>query len=122
MAHILVVDDEYLICNLIKEVLAVDGHTVDTAGDGAEAVAAARKKQYDLVIMDRNMPRTDGIAALTVMRHDSKLKNLKVIMCTSSSVTKELDEAFRAGAKGYILKPINLDALLTKVHSMLGQH
>jgi DNA-binding response OmpR family regulator len=121
MACILVVDDDFVVLNFIQDVLAADGHTVDIASDGDDAVAAARKKPYDLVILDRNMPRTDGIAALTIMRRDAKLKNLKVIMCTSSSVTKEVDEAFSAGANGYILKPINLQALLTKVHNMLGQ-
>ena len=121
MARILVVDDEPSIRELIKEVLSMAGHEIDQAGDGSEAVAAVNKKAYDLVIMDRNMPKTDGILALTLMHCNAKLKGLKVIMCTSVSVTKEVDEAFAAGATDYVLKPINLQMLLNKVAKALAK-
>lgn len=121
MARILVVDDEETVREFITDLLTMDGHTVDKACNGLEAVAAARKNPYDLVILDRNMPKTDGIMTLNILRCDSKLKNLKVLMCTSVSLTKELDEAFAAGANDYIIKPINLQALLGKVKKLLGQ-
>lgn len=119
MAHILVVDDEESIRELIKEVLAMDGHTFDMASNGSEALEHIRKKPFDLVILDRNMPTMSGIQALEVLRANPKYKALKVLMCTSSSVTKEIDEAFAAGANDYVLKPINLQALLGKVTKAL---
>jgi CheY-like chemotaxis protein len=115
MAHILIVDDEDSIRELIKEVLAMDGHTFDMAGDGSQALEKIRSKPFDLVIMDRNMPTMTGIQALAILRAHPKYKELKVLMCTSASVTKEIDEAFEAGATDYILKPINLQMLLGKV-------
>jgi len=121
MARILVVDDEETVREFITDLLTMDGHTVDKACNGLEAVTAARKNPYDLVILDRNMPKTDGIMTLNILRCDSKLKDLKVLMCTSVSLTKELDEAFAAGANDYIIKPINLQALLGKVKKLLGQ-
>ena len=121
MAHILVVDDEESVRELIKDLLTMDGHTVEMAANGQEAVAAVRAKPFDLVVMDRNMPKSDGILALTIIRCDAKLKNLKVIMCTSASVNKEIEEAFAAGANDYILKPLNIQMLLGKVKKALGQ-
>ena len=121
MARILVVDDEENVRQLITDVLGMDGHTVDQASNGVEAVAAARKQPYDLIILDRNMPKADGIMTLTILRCDFKLKDIKVLMCTSVSLTKEIEEAFQAGANDYIVKPLNLPALLGKVHKLLGQ-
>ena len=62
----------------------------------------------------------DGVQAITLLRANPKYKALKVIMCTSSSVTKEVDEAFAAGATDYIIKPVNLAALLGKVSKLLA--
>jgi two-component system alkaline phosphatase synthesis response regulator PhoP len=121
MARILVVDDEESVREFISDLLAMGGHAVDQACDGLEAVSMARKKRYDLVILDRIMPKTDGIMTLTILRCDPKLQGLKVLVCTSVSVNKAVEEAFAAGADDYILKPINIQALLAKVQALLGK-
>lgn len=120
MAHILVVDDEESIRALIREVLSTQNHTFDEAGTGAEALEKVRSGKYDLVVMDRNMPTMSGIQALSILRANPQYKDLKVLMCTSASVTKEVDEAFQAGANDYILKPLNLQMLIKKVQRQLG--
>lgn len=121
MAHILIVDDEESIRELIRMVLETNGHTFDLAADGSEALERLRKAKYDLVIMDRNMPKMTGVQALTVLRTNPAFKDLKVLMCTSASVAKEVDEAFQAGANDYILKPLNLQLLASKVSKALGK-
>src|SRR5687767_916526 len=120
MAKILVVDDEEAIRELIKEVLAADGHSFITAENGAEALERLKAGPVDLVIIDRNMPRMNGIEAVTILRANPGFKALKVLMCTSASVTKEIDEAYAAGANDYILKPINLQLLAGKVRKHLA--
>jgi CheY-like chemotaxis protein len=119
MAHILVVDDELEIRELIKAALELDGHTTDLVENGWEAVERLKRGAYDLVIMDRNMPVMDGINALTNLRANAKNKALKVLMCTSASVNREIEEAYNAGANGYVLKPINLELLSAKVRKAL---
>lgn len=120
MARILVVDDEPSVCELIKDVLGSQGHTVEMAGDGSAALERLRNDHaYQLLIIDRAMPRMTGIQALTMIRSNPKYAKLPVIMCTSASVTKEIDEAFAAGANDYVLKPINLQALIAKVDKAL---
>ena len=119
MAKILVVDDEMSVRELIKEVLSTTPHEVDLVEDGMAAVQAVRKKDYNVMIIDRNMPKMTGLEAVTIIRSNPKYQSLKIIMCTSVSVTQEVDEAFAAGANDYILKPINLKALLAKVEKAL---
>lgn len=96
----------------------MDGHTCDEAGTGSEALERIRAKEYGLVIMDRNMPRMTGLQALQILRANRKYADLKVIICTSASVTREVDEAFAAGANDYILKPLNLQLLTDKVRKL----
>jgi CheY-like chemotaxis protein len=121
VAHILVVDDEAAIRELIQEVLSMDGHTCDQADNGASALEKLKAGgKYDLMIMDRNMPKMTGIQALQLLRSNAAFKELKVLMCTSASVNREVEEAFEAGATDYILKPINLAMLSGKVKKHLG--
>lgn len=120
MARILIVDDEEYIRDLIKEVLSSQGHEFELAADGSAAIGILRKKSIDLVIVDRNMPGMTGIEVVQLIRLDPKMKGLKVLMCTGSSVTKEIDEAFNAGADDYVLKPLSFPALLGKVAKALA--
>ena len=121
MARILVIDDEASIRDLLKEILTGHGHQVETGADGREAVQLARKNRYDLLILDRNMPFMTGLEAAQMIRADAKNenRNVKILMCTSASFPREVDEAFDAGANDYLLKPLNLKSLNQKVQSLL---
>src|SRR3990167_2416645 len=120
MARVLIVDDEEYIRDLIKEVLLAQGHEFELADGGAAALEILRRKAIDLVIVDRNMPGMSGIEVVQLIRQNPKTKGLKILMCTGSSVTKEIDEAFAAGADDYVLKPLNFPALLGKVAKALA--
>lgn len=120
MAHILLVDDDDNVRSLMKEIVLMAGHTCDEAVNGSEGLAKLRKGKYDLAIFDRNMPVMDGIQAITTLRAFPQFKDFKVLMCTSASVNKEVEEAFAAGATDYILKPINLQMLIGKLNKHLG--
>lgn len=120
MARILIVDDEEYIRDLIKEVLSAQGHEFDLADGGAAALEILRKKIVDLAIVDRNMPGMGGIELVQLIRQNPKTKGLKVLMCTGASVTKEIEEAFAAGADDYIMKPLNFPALLATVAKALA--
>lgn len=121
MARVLIVDDEEYIRDLIKEVLTPQGHEFDLADGGAAAFEILRKKTVDLAIVDRNMPGMSGIEIVQLIRQNPKTKGIKVLMCTGSSVTKEIDEAFAAGADDYVLKPLSFAALLDKVAKALAR-
>ena len=120
MAKILIVDDEESIRDLIKEVLSTEGHEFYLAADGQQAFEILRKKPVDLAIVDRNMPGMTGIEVVQLIRMNPKTASVKVLMCTGSSVTKEIDEAFAAGAHDYLLKPLKFAQLLGKVAKALA--
>jgi CheY-like chemotaxis protein len=120
MARVLIVDDEEFIRDLIKEVLTPQGHEFEFAANGREAFEVMRKKTIDLAIVDRNMPGMTGIEVIQLIRQNPKTKTIKVLMCTASNVTKEIDEAFNAGADDYVLKPLSFPALLGKVAKALA--
>ena len=120
MAHILCIDDDEDISAYLEEALKIGGHTVDVAFNGQEGLKQIREKKYDLIICDRHMPIMDGIETVRAIRDDPALTSLKVLMFTSASMAKEVDEAMSAGADGYVLKPINFELLLSKIKNALG--
>jgi len=123
MARILVVDDEEPIRELLRRLLSLHGHAVDTASNGAEAVDRLQKAAYDLMIIDRAMPKLSGVDAVAMLRTSPKFKRLKILMATMTSTTKDVDEAFEAGVDGYVVKPFNMEALVAKVErTLLGSH
>lgn len=119
MGKILLVDDDENLTDLLQEVLQNNGHQVDAAHDGKEGLQKAKLGKYDLMILDMHMPHLGGIDVLKVLRNSPDLKDLPVLMCTSESVTKEIDVAFTAGANGYILKPYNMERLIAKVNNAI---
>lgn len=114
MANILIVDDDAAIRDLIKEVLAVQGHTFSMASSGAEALALVAKTRFNLVILDRNMPKMSGLDVLKTLRASPATAKLKVLICTAAGMLSEVDEAFSAGATDYIVKPLDFAKLTAK--------
>ena len=119
MARILIVDDEEPIRFVIKEFLSAGNHDLYTANGAKQAFDVMNSKKIDLAIVDRNMPGVSGIEVVRMMRLNPKFSKIKVLMCTGSSVTREIDEAFSAGADDYILKPINFDMFNAKIEKVL---
>lgn len=115
MARILICDDDDAVREVIQAALSETGHAIDAARDGMEAMEFVKKNKYDLLILDRNMPRLNGLQVLQLLRASPATKTLKVLMCTSAGMIGEVDEAFGAGADDYIVKPIDLDRLIKKV-------
>lgn len=105
--RVLLVDDHPLFLDGLRNLLRAHGITVvGTARDGIEAYAQARALQPDVVVMDVEMPRCDGVEATRRIKAD--LPDMKVVMLTVSNAEEKLFAALRSGASGYLLK--NLDA------------
>jgi CheY-like chemotaxis protein len=115
MAHILVVDDDAAIRDLIKDVLTAPGRTFAMASSGSEALALVVKSRFDLVILDRNMPRMGGLEVLRTLRASPATAKLKVLICTAGEMLSEVEESFAAGANDYIVKPLDFEKLKAKV-------
>ncbi|RRR70040.1 MAG: response regulator [Candidatus Viridilinea halotolerans] len=118
-ARILVVDDIDYNRDILARRLKQRGYTVDLAADGGEAVRKMRISVYDLVLLDLMMPVIDGYGVLEVMREDTRLRTIPVIVV---SALDELDSVVRCielGAEDYLIKPINSVLLHAKVDACL---
>lgn len=108
---IMVVDDEENLVRMLEMNLERQGYEVMKAYDGVEALAAARDRRPDLVLMDINMPNMDGHAALVAMKADSALRDIPVIMLTANREAERLDRSIERGAEYYVTKPIEFAEL-----------
>lgn len=117
-AHVLVIDDERDIRNLVREILVDEGYEVSVAEDAEDARRARRLRRPDLVLMDVWLPDTDGISLLREwMQHDSF--DAPVIMISGHGTIETAVEATRLGAYDFIEKPLSLSKLLLVVKRAL---
>jgi DNA-binding response OmpR family regulator len=105
--RILVVDDDPILREFARVHLATPFTTIDTAGDGEAALLRLRTEPYDVVVLDIEMPRLDGIALLTQIRADATLRRIPVIMLTGNDDIASIDGAYQAGASSFATKPVN---------------
>lgn len=115
----LVVDDSLTIRRIVIKALSLVGiNDATEAGDGAEAVKAAQESDFDLILLDWNMPKMSGIEALRALRQAGK--KTPVIMVTTEAEKSRVIEAIKTGANDYLIKPFSPDQLAAKVKGILG--
>lgn len=123
-ATLLVADDEPLNLDLIAEFLAGDGYRLVTATDGRQALDALLDPDcaFDAVILDRRMPKLDGIEVLSRIKADPRLRALPVIMQTVAGAVEQVIEGLRHGAYYYLVKPYEPATLATLVRCAVQEH
>ena len=113
---ILVVDDELLIRQVIKEYLLLEGYEVDEASDGEEALKLVQFNDYSLMIMDIMMPHMDGFQAC---REINKIKDIPCIMLSARSDEYDKLNGFEIGIDDYVTKPFSPKELMARVKAVL---
>ncbi len=114
--HILVIEDDHQIRDLLRRGLAYENYKVTVAADGATGLSAARDTPPDLVILDWMMPGMDG---LEVCRRLRMASNVPIIMLTAKESVPDRVLGLESGADDYIVKPFAFPELLARVHAML---
>jgi len=114
---ILVVDDDPQLRHVIRLTLEEEGLTVETAADGHQALARATRYRPRLVVLDMGLPRLDG-AALAVELRAILGQSLPLLVISADG--NIVEKARRVGARAYLAKPFELDALAAAVQQMLG--
>ena len=116
---ILVVDDEALFRNVVKEYLEAEHFKVDEAGDGDEAIKLVNNKDYDLIVLDIMMPKKDGFQT---MKEIKKIKNIPVIMLSARQ--EEFDKliGFDLGIDDYVTKPFSPKELVARVKAITKRY
>jgi two-component system alkaline phosphatase synthesis response regulator PhoP len=118
-SKILLVDDEPDIVDVLSIVLSEAGFDVTTAGNGVEALAAARQQRPDLILLDVMMPEMDGVETCSQLRQDPTLKDCLVAFLTARGEDYSQIAGFDAGADDYILKPVKPKVLVSRVKALL---
>lgn len=119
MAYLLAVDDEQDIVELISRFAEHEGHTVDTAGNGAEAVSLCRKNDYDLIILDIMMPEMDGFTVCKKIREE---KTTPVIMLSALGTEYDKLMGFELGIDDYVVKPFSPRELMARIKAVLARN
>lgn len=118
---ILTVDDSMTARLIVKGAFASEGHTILEAPDGAVALTVLEAQApVDVVILDWNMPVMNGLECLKAIRANPAFKSVKVVMCTTEAEKSQVVTALKAGANGYLLKPVTKETLQTQVAKMCG--
>jgi DNA-binding response OmpR family regulator len=114
--HIIVVDDEPEICELLADYLGHAGFRVSTAGDGAAMRGLLEEQAADLVILDINMPGEDGLSLARYLRANTKIG---IIMLTAAGEVVDRIVGLEMGADDYLPKPVDMRELLARVRAVL---
>lgn len=120
MAHVLVVDDDPDVAELVRTVLSIAGHSVQVEGDGQRGIAAASALHPDLIVLDWMMPGMTGIDVCRTLRQDRSFDDTRIIMLTAKSKQSDIDAARGAGADDYVLKPFAPRELRRRVAELLA--
>ncbi len=118
MYHLLVVDDEEKIRQLIRKYAEFEGHTVTEASDGMEAVMLCRRNPglYSMIIMDVMMPELDGFSAVREIR---KSCDTPVIMLSARGEEYDKIHGFELGIDDYVVKPFSPKELMMRIHAVI---
>jgi CheY-like chemotaxis protein len=103
--RILLVEDEPVIRELVRSMLADGTVEVDCAENGPEGLKLAKSAPYDLILLDVVLPQMDGITICRLLRADPKTANTPLYMLTAKAKKADVEAATKAGANGYIHKP-----------------
>ena len=113
---ILIVDDNEQITKMLTTFLELKQHICTIANDGKEGLELIKENNNDVVLLDLAMPEFDGYAVINDLEDNNLLKDRKIIVFTASTITQdELDKLVDRGVNSYILKPIDIDTLLSKI-------
>jgi two-component system phosphate regulon response regulator PhoB len=117
-ARILVVDDDPDIRAVIAAMLAAVGLVVTTKESAEEALVAVHQEPFDLVVLDWNLPKMNGIELCRTIRRD-KLTTLPVLFLTANASSQDMVDAFASGADDYMVKPFHAPELSARIFSLL---
>lgn len=118
MNHILIVEDEKPISNLIRMSLKRAGHSCDCAYDGVEALNFLEIQTYDLILLDIMLPQIDGFSLMEYIRP----MGIPVIFLTAMNAVSDRVKGLRMGAEDYIIKPFEVLELLARVEVVLRRY
>jgi two-component system, OmpR family, response regulator MprA len=119
-AHILVVDDDPRITDLVRRILAYDGYSIAVAASGNEALTRTLEHPPDLIVLDIMLPGLDGLEVTRRLRAAGD--NVPILLLTARDAVADRVEGFEMGADDYLVKPFAPEELLVRVKALLRRN
>ncbi len=117
--HILIVDDEQDIRNLLKFNLDNENYKTILVEDGETAISAARKSNPDLIILDLMLPGIQGLDVCRILKNSDDTSNIPILMLTAKGEEVDIVKGLELGADDYVVKPFSVKVLLARVNNIL---
>jgi len=117
--RILVVEDNPMNLELVRDILTAEGYEVLEAADGATGVAIATLERPALILMDLQLPRLDGLEAARLIRADPRLAGIPIVAVTAHAMKGDDEKARAAGCDGFVTKPIQVREFAATVAGFL---
>ncbi|NLI61279.1 MAG: response regulator [Clostridiales bacterium] len=120
---VLAIDDSIMVRKIIRGAVEVlDGNLIE-ASDGIEALEVMEEeyKDIDLILLDWNMPRLNGMEVLKQLKADRRFRGIPVMMVTTESERKNIVRAIQAGAAHYLIKPFTIEELVKRIMESMGK-
>lgn len=102
--NVLLVEDDDFLSNIYKTKFEMEKFKVTWAGNGEEGLEAARKKKFDIILLDILMPKMDGFAVLEELKKDENTRNVPVILLTNLGQKDDVERGLEMGAVDYLIK------------------
>ena len=118
-ARILVVEDNQVNQKVVSAVLGKRGFAIEIANDGQEALAKLERGDFDLILMDVQMPILDGLETTRLIRQNERWKFLPIVAMTAHAMSGDRERCLAAGMTGYISKPVHPSHLIRTVEEHL---
>jgi CheY-like chemotaxis protein len=118
--RILVIDDQFLIRDLLRHLLEADGHHVFVAISGKEGLAVARALPLDLILLDVDMPGLSGLEVCAELKRETETAHVPVLFVSGRRSAHDLQQMTAVGAAGFLPKPFLFEELHLTVNRILG--
>jgi adenylate cyclase len=116
---ILIVEDDVLMLEMLKDRLEANNYNVVTAENGKDGSFKAMTEKPDLILADIMMPELDGIEMTKIIRANSDLKDVPIIVVSALGRSEDIQKAMNAGANDYLIKPYSANDLLKKIGDLI---
>ncbi len=116
---ILIVDDEVDIVETLKMALEFNNFRVLCAADGEEALRLVRERQPDLILLDRVLPKKNGLEVCRELKNDRQTQKIPIIMLSARVQEQDKLQGLECGAADYLIKPFEMDELLKNIQDRL---
>ena len=116
---ILIVEDDPRNLTLFRDLLQVSGYKTIEATDGKQGIELAKTGKPDLILMDIQMPKIDGLEATRILKANATTSNIPILALTAFAMKGDEERILQAGCDGYLAKPVDIKELLKKVAKYL---